>query len=245
MDELMRGMLEIRHDETPAQAAYDEIYTYHGIRKPDRFVNWLLELAALRPGMRLLDVACGQGQLPRLAEARGAEAHGVDFSPVAVRLGGPMTGRLLLAVADGEVLPYAAGSFDRVTSIGSLEHYIDPRRGVEEIARVLKGDGLALVLLPNSFGLRWNVLHTWHHGDIHDDGQPLQRYGTRQQWVRLLAAGGLVVERVVGYEGTVAGRLAWLRAVRHPSRLLIPLARWMPVNMASMFIFLCRRADGG
>ena len=172
----------------------------------------------------------------------GIEAHGVDFSSVALRVGRRAAGAgPLLATADGEALPYPESCFDRVTSIGSLEHYHDPLEGASELARVLRPDGVAAVLLPNSFGLRWNVMHTWRHGDVHDDGQPLQRYATRRQWARLLAAGGLDAMRVVGYEGDGGGLASLPGMLRHPSRALVPLGRWLPLNMASMFIFLCRR----
>jgi hypothetical protein len=98
------------------------------------------------------------------------------------------------------------------------------------------------VLVPNTFGLRWNVLHVWTSGDVCDDGQPLQRYGTRRQWARLLEAGGLAVERVLGTEGAPLRGREWLAAARHPSRLLVPLASRLPVDMASLLVFLCRRA---
>jgi SAM-dependent methyltransferase len=239
------GMIELRHVAGSTRPAYNAIYGDVGLRHVDRFGHWLLDLLDVRPGQRLLDVACGEAQLPALARARGMQATGVDLSEVA--LGRGLAGRpnFGLAAADGEALPFADGQFDLVTNIGSLEHYADPVRGAREMARVLAPAGRAAVLLPNTFGLRWNVLYAWRHGEPHDDGQPLQRYGTRRQWSRLLAAGGLVAERVVAYERLEdwpAGPAGWLAMARHPSRILVPLAGWLPVDMASMFIFLCRRA---
>lgn len=234
------GLMEIRHTGRTSRA-YDAIYSGEGIRQPKRFHRWLLRLIDARPGMRLLDVACGEAQLSRAAGDWGLEAHGVDFSVVALRRGERDSQRTMLGVADGESLPYAEGTFDRVTSIGSLEHYEDPIRGAAELGRVLRDDGLAAVLLPNSFGLRWNVLYTWRSGDIHDDGQPLQRYGTRRQWVRVLEAGGLRVIRTHGHEGFLEGPVAWLGALRHPSRLLMLVGDRLPIDMASMFVFVCRK----
>jgi SAM-dependent methyltransferase len=241
MGELTDGLLVIRHSAMPDRA-YDRIYAGEGIRQPSSFDDWLLDLIDARPGMSFLDVACGEAQLPRQAASCRMEAHGVDYSRVALRRGGSSRQGLLLAAADGEALPYADESFDRVASIGSLEHYERPLQGARELSRVLKADGVAAVLLPNSFGLRWNVLYTWRHGDIHDDGQPLQRYGTRRQWEKLLEAGGLSVRQTVGYEG-VAEQAGGLSAMlRHPSRFLIPLSGLLPVNMASMFVFVCRKS---
>jgi len=245
--DLTRGMIEIRHvaDRGDAQAAYDGLYAGHGIDNPVRHLEHLLDLIDARPGQRLLDVACGEAGLVRVARARGLTAQGVDLSPVALaagRRGGLPTG--VLAVADGQALPFPDRCFDRVTNIGSLEHYADPLAGVAEMARVLAPGGRAAILVPNTFGLRWSVLHAWRHGDVHDDGQPIQRYATRGQWQRLLEAGGLIVERVVGSENQddlpASGRDIGV-LLRHPSRLLIPLARWVPVDMASMLIFVCGR----
>lgn len=246
MDELQRAMIEIRHVAGDTRAAYDEIYSGPGIRHPEWLWPWLLDLIEARPGMRLLDVACGEGQLLRRAASRGIEAHGVDLSAVALSRAADGLAEGVLCVADGEALPYADGVFDRVTNLGSLEHYRDPLLGAREMARVARADGLVCLHVPNAFGLRWSVLHAWRHGDVHDDGQPIQRYGTRGQWTRLLEAGGLVVERVLPFDEPAdlpSRRADWPRLLtRHPSRALIPATRFLPVDMASIFLFLCRKA---
>lgn len=245
MDDLTDGMIEIRHVAGTTRGAYNDIYQGTGLRHDDRFVDWLLAQLSLPAAATLLDVACGEAQLPLAARRRGLRAYGVDLSDIGLArglAGGSNTG---LAAADGEALPFPDGAFDIVTNIGSLEHYTRPLQGVVEMARVLAPDGHAAVLVPNTFGLRWNVLYAWRHGDPHDDGQPLQRYGSRGQWQRLLAAGGLRVERVIGYESREelpASWAEWLGVVRHPSRILVPLAEWLPVDMASMFVFICRHA---
>jgi SAM-dependent methyltransferase len=245
--DLTRGMIEIRHaaDRADRQSAYDELYSEHAIGNLVRHFRQLLDLVDARPGMRLLDVACGEAGLLHAAARRGLAVQGVDLSPVALAAGAPGLPRGSLALADGEALPFPDAWFDRITNIGSLEHYADPLAGAAEMARVLRPDGLAAILVPNTFGLRWNVLHAWRTGDVHDDGQPLQRYATRGQWERLLAAGGFSIERVVGYEkqDDLPQRIGEIGGLaRHPSRLLIPLARWLPPDMASMLIFICRRA---
>jgi hypothetical protein len=88
-------------------------------------------------------------------------------------------------------------------------------------------------------------MHAWRHGDVADDGQPIQRFGTRLEWTRILTAGGLAVTHVVAFEDMrLAPRSArgWAGALLHPTRLFIPLAARLPVDMASMFLFVCRRA---
>ncbi len=244
------GMIEFRHVAGTTRAAYNDIYGGVGIRHPERMWAWVLDVLDVEPGDRLLDVACGEAQMVAAAAARGLEAHGVDLSDVALKVGRARAGRgdLGLAAANGEALPYPDGCFDFVTNLGSLEHYDNPVAGAAEMARVAAADGLVLLHVPNAFGLRWNVLHAWRHGDVHDDGQPIQRYATRAQWTRVLEAGGLEVVRVLGYEEMAhrpVGLVGWLGALRHPSRLLVPLAAHLPVDMASIFVFICRKADPG
>lgn len=243
-DDLTSPMIEFRHVPGGTRAAYNAIYADVGIQHPEWLWPWLLDLVDARPGMRLLDVACGEGDLLRFALARGMEAHGVDLSEVALAKAWRSAPGAVVATANGEALPYPNDHFDRITNMGSLEHYEDPLRGTVEMARVVKPSGLVCLHVPNTFGLRWSVMHAWRHGDAQDDGQPIQRYATRRQWERLLSAGGLRVERVLGYEEPAdwpATPLEWMGLVRHPSRWLIPLARWLPVDMASIFMFVCRK----
>jgi SAM-dependent methyltransferase len=246
MQALDREMIQIRHVPGDTRSAYNAIYSGSGIRHPEWMWPWLLDLLGARPGMRLLDVACGEGQLLRYAAAMGVDAHGVDLSDIALTRAAAGSGRVRLAAANGEQLPYADATFDLVTNLGSLEHYEDPAQGAAEMARVLAPNGLVCLHVPNTFGLRWSVMYAWRHGRIHDDGQPIQRYGTRDQWTRLLESASLRVLRVLPFDepADLPERGAQWPAllVRHPSRLLIPLTRLLPVDMASIFLFVCTRA---
>lgn len=245
-DDPTAGIVAFRHVQGTTRAAYNRIYRGEGIRHPDRFWTWILDLVAAAPGQRLLDVACGEGQLVARAAARGLEAHGVDLSDVALAIGRRGAPGAPFTVANGEALPFPDATFDIVTNMGSLEHYDDPVVGAAEMARVVGAQGRVCLHVPNLFGLRWNVAHGWRYGDVPDDGQPIQRYGSRAQWTRVLAAGGLVVERVLGLEETMYDPLdarALLGMAAHPTRLLVPLMRWLPADMASILVFVCRRAD--
>ncbi len=235
----VEGLIEIRHAAGSPQASYEALYRSTGLGRGPAFVERLLSWLDVQPGQALLDVACGEGALVSRAWQRGLEAHGVDFARAALRR--VQAGHVV--VANGEALPYADNSFDRVASIGSLEHYERPLVGARELARVLRPQGLALVLLPNAFGLRWNVCYVWRHGDVCDDGQPIQRYGTVGQWSRLLSSAGLVVQRIIGWEGELE-RYQLRASLAHPTRWLVPLARWLPASACSLLVFICRKAAG-
>lgn len=241
-------MMEIRHEmihDAPAsRLAYDRIYKTNGILQRDSFYLWILAMLKPYGDEIILDVSCGEGRLVALARKKTRTAYGIDFSLEAVR-----SGRLewpvdTLAVGDGECLPFASASIHCVANIGSLEHFIHPLQGVKEMARVLRPDGRACILLPNAFGLFGNIRQVFAAGEIFDDGQPLQRYATRRTWEALLIQGGLKVDRVLAYHEVRPPRTKEdVRWFVHNGRKLF---RWMlspliPLNLSNQFVFLCSR----
>lgn len=85
------------------------------------------------------------------ASARGARAFGVDISEPTVRQARVAfdEGALLCAVSDVRELPFADDSFDAIYSMGTIEHFDETERAVEEMARVLKPGGRAIIGVPN------------------------------------------------------------------------------------------------
>lgn len=226
--------------------AYDAIYQDHGIRLLDSFYRWLLRLLDPVPGRRLLDVACGEGVLPNVARARfGLDAYGSDLSLAGLRIAGA-EGAAAFVASSGEGLPFADASFDYVTCIGSLEHFLDMEAGVREMARVLHPGGTAMILVPNTYSLTSNVYNALRHGRSSVDYQPLQRYLARAEWAALIEANGLRVERTVKYERTAPESLdevAWY--LGHWRELVrLAAAPLIPTNLATCFVYLCRRAEG-
>lgn len=241
-------MIEIWHPRMnlpgQSQSAYDAIYERKGIRLLDSFYLWLLDLLSPQVGDRLLDVACGEGVLVRFARSRGVIAYGIDLSHAAIRRACRTDPGKGFVVGDGEILPFPDEAFKYITCIGSLEHYVDPSAGVREIRRVLCAGGRACILLPNTFSLLGNVMHAWRHGDVFDDGQPIQRYHTRWGWQRLLEQNGLRVLRVVKYEmawpQTQADRRWYLSRPWKIGHLLIGLV--IPLHLANCLVYICTRS---
>ena len=248
-ERLMRSLIELRARDIGSAAdssdAYDGLHEAGALRQQDSFYLWLLSLLGPRRGESLLDVSCGQGSLVRFARQAGLVAAGTDLSRRAVTTTRRRSPSVGVSVSDAERLPYASESFAYVTNVGSLEHYFSPPRAVREMARVLQPDGLALVLLPNTFGLLGNVLHVWRTGDVFDDGQPLQRYGTNAQWRQLLELNGLQVRRTFRYERTWPRTwrdLAWY--IGRPHRIVRPLlSSLLPANLSSFLVYLCSKGS--
>jgi SAM-dependent methyltransferase len=85
------------------------------------------------------------------AGARGATTYGVDISEPTLRLARhAFTGEpLRAAVSDVRALPFADASFDAIYSMGTIEHFHETQQAIEEMARVLKPGGRAIVGVPN------------------------------------------------------------------------------------------------
>jgi len=247
-ERLMRELVELRgrhiNSTLDTLYEYDTLHDAGYLRQRDSFYKWLLSLLHPCPGQTLLDVSCGQGTLLHFAAQAGLNAVGLDLSPAAVMTAVQQAPSVDVSVADAEQLPYANRTFDYVTNVGSLEHYFHPHWAVREMARVLRLDGLGLILLPNTFGLLSNIIHVWRKGDVFDDGQPLQRYGTNAQWRKLLESNGLLVIRAIKYEREWPRTWKDLRwYMLHPHKLgRVFLSLLIPLNLSSFLVYLCQRS---
>lgn len=98
-------------------------------------------------GSKALDFACGDGLFTLEMAAAGAEAVGIDISPVSISNASKEAGRRGLSaqfqVMDCENLEFPDDTFDLINVSGVL-HHLDARRAYSEMARVLKPTGTVL-----------------------------------------------------------------------------------------------------
>lgn len=136
-------------------------------------------------GKDLLEIGCGLGtDLLQFARG-GARVTGVDLTENSVDL---VRRRFALErlpvnalMADAENLPFPDGTFDVVYSFGVLHHTPDTQSAVEQIHRVLKPRGTAIVMLYHRHSLRvwlgiplfaaWRILHRKSAGDGREDSR--------------------------------------------------------------------------
>jgi ubiquinone/menaquinone biosynthesis C-methylase UbiE len=99
----------------------------------------------VKPGMRVLDVACGTGNLAIPAAKAGAKVTGVDFAANLVKTAKDRARSEGLSATfeegDAENLPYADSSFDLVVTMFGAMFAPRPERVAAELLRVCRPGG--------------------------------------------------------------------------------------------------------
>ncbi|HYF63475.1 MAG TPA: methyltransferase domain-containing protein [Herpetosiphonaceae bacterium] len=137
-------------DELPAYAPM--LAAFHRACAAD--LRGIVAALPLRPGDRVLDMACGDGTYSAwLAERVGPDGRvtGVDLSPAYLRVAreradGGQRGRIEFKQGDIARLPFADGSFDLAWCAHSLYSLPDPLAALRELARVIRPGGSVAIL---------------------------------------------------------------------------------------------------
>jgi demethylmenaquinone methyltransferase / 2-methoxy-6-polyprenyl-1,4-benzoquinol methylase len=128
---------------------YDAMNTLMTAGLHHRWRERAVELAAVGPGSRALDVATGTGDLA-IALARAVAPDGevvaCDFSEQMLARARLKAPQLRFEWADALALPYASDSFDAATVGFGARNFSDLRRGVEELVRVVRPGGRVVIL---------------------------------------------------------------------------------------------------
>jgi ubiquinone/menaquinone biosynthesis C-methylase UbiE len=137
------------------QLADEAAENYERYRVPSMFgplAEDLVEAAGLRPGDRVLDVACGTGVVARHAARQlggGGRVAGLDINPGMLAVARAAAAAEGLAIewreGDAQAVPFGDGSFDVVFCQQALQFFADRAAALREMRRVLaEGGRLAL-----------------------------------------------------------------------------------------------------
>jgi cyclopropane fatty-acyl-phospholipid synthase-like methyltransferase len=116
------------------------------------------EFAEVTPGMCVLDLGCGRGEIVRHVAQLGAKSFGLDYSEAAVRLSNYILsnepGVHGVTRSDAKLLPFPDNTFDRVLMFDIVEHLYpwELDTCLSEVRRILKPQGKIVIhTAPN----RW------------------------------------------------------------------------------------------
>ncbi len=147
----MREKVEKRYDKF--SYFYDFLDTFPVLGSAEkRWRKHAIDMLDIKEGQRVVDIASGSGLiLPWIAENGPEEIIGIDISKKMLKIAekrGKKHGISALTLIRGDVekLPFKSGSIDRVISTFSLTTIPDYQRAIDEMLRVLKDDGIAVIL---------------------------------------------------------------------------------------------------
>jgi ubiquinone/menaquinone biosynthesis C-methylase UbiE len=196
-------------------STYDGIYNrrtqvWEDQGRTPEFIRYFVELAAAQTTGKMLEIGCGEGIL--FEQMRSSDKSAIDISTAAILRARART-QANFSVALAERLPFADGSFDLVTSVGVMEHFIDDVEAIRDIHRTLKPGGTYLTLIHVGVDTSQKIAQKlreyvfpprpfaalkWLFGKIYKPiHQPIQRHYTPESAKQILEAGGLRVERVI------------------------------------------------
>lgn len=163
-----------------------------------RLVQGVLEIDRDLRARRVLEIACGRGELAAwcASQERPALLLAADFSMQAVRLArarasaeGTSSGPLRFMQADAQAIAVRTAALDTVICCETLEHVPDPRAAIAELARVLRPGGRLFLTTPNYLGpmgaYRAYLRLTGRR--YTEEGQPINHFliaGLVRRWVK-------------------------------------------------------------
>ncbi len=128
---------------------YDLITVLLSYGQDRRWKQRLVSLARIQPGDRVLDLACGTGDITFALSDAGGASVGLDITPrmVEIARGKPQSGsRPGFLVGDMMALPFRDSTFDVVTTGYGLRNVPAIAGALAEVGRVLRPGGVFLSL---------------------------------------------------------------------------------------------------
>jgi len=193
---------------SPAEV-YDERFV------PALFAQWgdvVAEAAAIGPGQRVLDVACGTGVLACAASARvgpGGKVVGLDANDDMLAVARRKEPRVEWRQGRAESLPFGDESFDRVASQFGLMFFEDKVAALQEAMRVLRPGGRMAVAVCDGldrspgYAVLAELLHRLFGHPVAESFRAPFVLGDPQLLLSLCAKAGIAGARVARHDGTV------------------------------------------
>ena len=135
--------------------SYDLNNRLHSLGVDQLWRRKAVELAAVQPADRVVDVACGTGDLSLAFARRTEHVTGVDFTYAMLPIARRKAMRLPFVNGDAQALPLADVSADVVSIAFGIRNVADPAVAMAEFFRVLRPGGRLIIL---EFSLPTNPL---------------------------------------------------------------------------------------
>lgn len=158
----VENLEELVKDPVAFKKHFANMKYYSITRLSDQYQReWLAQHC--KPGLKVLDFACGNGENGIIAAGHGADVLGIDISPEGVLNANANASDMGLSEIckflemDGENMDFADNTFDLGVEYGAL-HHVDLNLALAELSRVLKPSGRMICVEA----LRHNPLIHWY-----------------------------------------------------------------------------------
>ncbi|MEM4204683.1 MAG: methyltransferase domain-containing protein [Candidatus Methanomethylicaceae archaeon] len=144
-----------------------EYLTSRGLVLPPR-LQAIWNYLDVQPGLWILDVGCGRGEILVHCGLQNVQAVGIDYSPVALKLARDSISEIKkletglknpsLIMGNAQWLPFPDNTFDRIVMSDIVEHLNQEEleSALKEVYRVLVPGGMLLVhTMPNLWYYRY------------------------------------------------------------------------------------------
>lgn len=139
------------------RAYYEELWRElpDELEPPDFELRRRFLLDAVKPGMPVLDLGCGEGTFAGEAAQAGAEVTGAEVAEAALERARTRHPSLAFVRVDWDgALPFEDGTFELVWASEVIEHVGDTARWLSEVRRVLAPRGELRLTTPSHGRLR-------------------------------------------------------------------------------------------
>jgi len=127
----------------------------------DRMNEVSIREVEVSEGEEILDVGCGRAFDAIQLAKRGGECFGLESSNRMINLAREQLTKddieVTLIQGIGEYLPFKDSSLDKVICKGAIDHFPEPSKAFEEMARVLKPQGKAIIVIANFESLGFKI----------------------------------------------------------------------------------------
>ncbi len=144
---------KVREMFTAIAPHYDLNNRLHSLGRDQAWRRRLVKQSLVKPSDRVLDIACGTGDLTEaFARAHPASATGVDFNQAMLEVAQTKAERRTwpttpsYQLADAMDLPFESSSFDIVSIAFGIRNVTSPQQAIREFHRVLAPGGRLFVL---------------------------------------------------------------------------------------------------
>ncbi len=128
-----------------AKKYYDEQYA----QETNAVIRNRRVMEMIEGNNKILDIGCGVGVLANALKEKGNDVYACDISEEMLKEAKKRYSNLKYSLEDCEKLRYASESFDIVTAIGLFEYLEKDDTVIQEIYRVLKPKGYAIIEFNN------------------------------------------------------------------------------------------------